>query len=170
MADIAGNVTAQTSVKETDDFHVAVNKDWLTSVDMSGGTMQVSSFTERAEEVKEEILALLRDSSQTSMEAKLTQQFYNTYLDMKTRNAQGMEPVSYTHLGSLRHRRRRGGSGGSAGGKRRSSGGWSDAGDRRADAGGLPSLGLDPARLSGRGGAGAGNPGEKRQVEKAGLI
>lgn len=93
VADIAGNVTAQTSVKETDDFHVAVNKDWLTSVDMSGGTMQVSSFTERAEEVKEEILALLRDSSQTSMEAKLTQQFYNTYLDMKTRNAQGMEPV-----------------------------------------------------------------------------
>ena len=43
VADIAGNVTAQTSVKETDDFHVAVNKDWLTSVDMSGGTVQVST-------------------------------------------------------------------------------------------------------------------------------
>lgn len=92
-ADLAGSVTAQAVVKETDDFHTAVNKDWLTSVDMSGGKMQVSSFTERADEVKKEITALLEDPSQTSTEAKLAQQFYNTYLDMKTRNAQGMEPV-----------------------------------------------------------------------------
>ena len=35
----------------------------------------------------------MEDPSQTSTEAKLAQQFYNTYLDMKTRNAQGMEPV-----------------------------------------------------------------------------
>jgi len=91
-SDIAGNVTAETVASEKDDFHVAVNKDWLAE-DNLGSTLQVSAFTERNEEVMAQMMALIGDETQTSHEAKLVQKFYNDFIDMDARNARGMEPV-----------------------------------------------------------------------------
>ena len=93
VSDIEGAVTAETTVDLKDDFHAAVNQDWLSTAEISAGQIQASSFTERNYEVMGQILTLFQDESQTSHEAKLVQQLYNDFLDMETRNALGMEPV-----------------------------------------------------------------------------
>jgi len=92
-SDIPGSVTADTQADLKDDFHLAVNKDWLAAAEIPAGQMQVSSFTERNKEVMDEIMALIKDESQDSHEARLVQRLYNDYVDMDARNALGMEPV-----------------------------------------------------------------------------
>ncbi len=92
-SDIPDSVTADTQADLKDDFHLAVNKDWLAAAEIPAGQMQVSSFTERNKEVMAEIMALIKDESQDSHEARLVQRLYNDYVDMDARNALGMEPV-----------------------------------------------------------------------------
>ncbi len=93
VSDIAGSVTADMNISVKDDFHAAVNKDWLSSSTIPSDKPQISTFTDRGDEVTEEILILLNDKTQTSHEAKLAQQMYHDYIDMDTRNALGMTPV-----------------------------------------------------------------------------
>jgi len=92
VSEIAGNVTADMELSPQDDFHASMNQEWLAE-DHLGGAMQASTFSERAQEVQNQVIGLIGDETQTSHEAKLVQKFYNDYMDMDARNALGMEPV-----------------------------------------------------------------------------
>lgn len=91
-SDVSGNVTADMETDVKDDFHAAVNQEWMVGTEL-GARAEVSSFTERGNEVMEEILALLQDESQTSHEAQLVQELYRDFTDMERRNELGMEPI-----------------------------------------------------------------------------
>ncbi|MCZ0863413.1 M13-type metalloendopeptidase [Methanocorpusculum vombati] len=93
VSDLAGSVTADMNISVQDDFHAAVNKEWLSSSKIPADKMMISTFTERNDEVTQEILALMDDTTQTSHEAKLVQQLYHDFIDMDTRNALGMTPI-----------------------------------------------------------------------------
>lgn len=92
-SDILGTVTADTQVNLKDDFHMAMNKDWLANAKLTPTQMQVSSFTNRADELKTQITQLLTGEPQESHEGQLAQLFYQQFADMEHRNAIGMEPV-----------------------------------------------------------------------------
>lgn len=76
-----------------DDFHRAVNFGWLTLTPIKEGKSSVNSFSERSDEVEEEIKALLNDTSLTSHEAKITQKFHALLRDWERRNKLGIAPV-----------------------------------------------------------------------------
>lgn len=91
-SDVSGNVTAEQEIEKKDDFNAAVNQQWMAQTEL-GTQAQVSTFTERSQEVMQQLLGLIKDDSQTSHEAQLVKEMYEDYLDIDTRNAKGMEPV-----------------------------------------------------------------------------
>lgn len=93
VSDIVGNVTADTEIDYKDDFHLAVNKDWILGAKIPQTEVMVSPFTERMDEVKEQILMLLEKGEDNSHEAKLVRQLFRDLTDMDTRNALGMKPI-----------------------------------------------------------------------------
>ena len=93
VSDLMGNVTADTQVQAEDDFHAAVNKDWLATAEIPQGYTNANPFVDRESEVKEQILALMTDDTQTSHEAELVRTLYSQYTDMDKRNGLGVEPL-----------------------------------------------------------------------------
>ncbi|MEG0702834.1 MAG: M13 family metallopeptidase, partial [Christensenella sp.] len=92
-ADLVGNITADMSLSQKDDYHAAVNQDWLASTKIPDGETQINSGTLNMIEIRKNVLALIADESQDSHEAKLVQKFYNDAIDMETRNKRGIEPI-----------------------------------------------------------------------------
>lgn len=76
-----------------DDFHGAVNRQWIANTTLDDTQVEVSAFTERNSEVQEQMLALIQDESQESHEAKLLRKLYRALMDMDTRNSLGIEPI-----------------------------------------------------------------------------
>ena len=91
-SDVSGNVTADMQTDPKSDFNAAVNQEWMAGTEL-GAQAQVSTFTERGNEVMAQIMELITDESQTSHEAELVREFYNDFIDMDSRNALGMEPM-----------------------------------------------------------------------------
>ncbi|MEF9878879.1 MAG: M13 family metallopeptidase [Clostridia bacterium] len=92
-SNVVGNVTADMETSYKDDFHLAVNKDWLLNTKVMEGQFHASTFTVRGDEVRQQALALIQGEPQTSHEGKLVQQLYKDYTDMDARNERGMAPV-----------------------------------------------------------------------------
>lgn len=76
-----------------DDFHRAVNYEWLSTAKFKSGESRVNSFSERDDEVEEQIKGLLADGSIKEHEAELTQKFHKMLLEWDERNRLGTEPV-----------------------------------------------------------------------------
>ncbi|MCC8056648.1 M13 family metallopeptidase [Cloacibacillus sp.] len=76
-----------------DDFHRAVNHDWLSKVKIRKGEASVDSFSERSDEVEAQIKKLFKDRSLNSHEAALVQKFHGMLRDWKSRDRLGIEPV-----------------------------------------------------------------------------
>ncbi|MDO4561619.1 MAG: M13 family metallopeptidase [bacterium] len=93
-SDITALPAGAESPSPRDDFHAAVNHDWLKSAKIRDGEILVNSFSERADEVEAQIKQLLKDRSLKSHEATLTQRFHKMLLDWKSRDKLGMAPVA----------------------------------------------------------------------------
>lgn len=92
-SNIQGLVTEDTETNVKDDFYLAANKDWLTSVEIPQGYATVSSFVELSTELDRKLLALMTDESLKSHDAELLQNFYELFLDWDMRNELGIEPL-----------------------------------------------------------------------------
>ncbi|MEG2184945.1 MAG: M13 family metallopeptidase [Cloacibacillus sp.] len=92
-SDIAGSVKADEKPSLKDDFHRAVNHEWLIAAKIRPGESAVNSFSERADEVEAQIKKLLADKSLKSHEAALAQRFHAMLLDWKSRDKLGLSPV-----------------------------------------------------------------------------
>ncbi|MBQ9882627.1 MAG: M13 family metallopeptidase [Synergistes sp.] len=87
----AGDASGIPSLR--DDFHRAVNYEWLQAAKIRSGESRVNSFSERDDEVEEEIKGLLADSSLKGHEAMLTQRFHRMLLQWDERDRLGIAPV-----------------------------------------------------------------------------
>ncbi len=93
-----------------DDFYAAVNKEWLDSSQIPAGEAHNNTFFQLKDENDNRISAILdtlsqKDRPRGSKEQKLFD-FYQSALDMDSRNEQGVEPVrkylqAYEQAGSL---------------------------------------------------------------------
>ena len=93
FSDISGEVTPETNLSPVDDFHVAVNKEWLSTTQIPEGQTQVSAFTEQGTRIQEKFAELIADTSITGHDADLTRAYYNACLDWDQRNANGLKPL-----------------------------------------------------------------------------
>lgn len=76
-----------------DDFHRAVNYEWLSTAKFKSGESRVNSFSERDDEVEEQIKGLLADSSIKGHEAEIVQKFHRMLLEWDERNSLGITRV-----------------------------------------------------------------------------
>ena len=97
-SDLVENTDKLGGLTETDDFHVAVNRDWLTTEKIPSGFVSYDSFSERQLEVDEELQTILQSDQEISDPyvahcQKLVQDYYAMWLDWDARNAAGVEPL-----------------------------------------------------------------------------
>lgn len=97
-SDLVENTDKLGGLTETDDFHVAVNRDWLTTEKIPSGYVSYDSFSERQLEVDEELQTILQNDQEISDPyvahcQKLVQDYYTMWLDWDARNAAGVEPL-----------------------------------------------------------------------------
>lgn len=92
-SDVLGSVTTDTQVELQDDFHAAVNKDWMAVAEIPEGQGETMPAIERSMEIQEQMRVLLTDETQDGHEAELLRTLYEQYTDMDTRNAVGVAPL-----------------------------------------------------------------------------
>ena len=98
-ADIAGACADLPTPRIQDDFHTAVNADWLATAQIEPGMSSESSFHERMRQVEAQIKGMLTDpdlvqDSHAPREAELIQRLYADLMDRAARNARGFKPVA----------------------------------------------------------------------------
>ncbi len=92
-SDVEGNVRLLTQTRIRDDFHLAVNKQWLLLERVPYGGTQASAFNDQASRVMEQKLSLLTDETLAGPDAALVRALYGLTMDWDTRNALGVEPL-----------------------------------------------------------------------------
>lgn len=97
-SDLIENVSLLNGLSETQDFHAAVNRDWLQSNSIPSGYVSYDSFAERQLEVDKELQDILKSDQEISDPyiahcKKLVQDYYTMWLDWDARNAAGVEPL-----------------------------------------------------------------------------
>ena len=92
-SDVEGNVRLLTNVRLKDDFHLAVNKQWLLLTNVPYGGTEASAFAEQSSRVMERKIGLMLDDTLTGPDAELVRTLYDLTMDWDTRNALGMEPL-----------------------------------------------------------------------------
>ena len=97
-SDLVENVDKLDGLTETEDFHAAVNREWLTSKSIPSGYVSFDSFAERQLEVDADLQKIL-ESDQAFSDPyidhcrKLSQDYYKMWLDWDARDAAGVEPL-----------------------------------------------------------------------------
>ena len=81
-----------------DDFHLAVNMDWMLNTELPAGYPSFDPITERSIEVDSQITELLTNPEKETDPAlihdqELVQKYYKMLMDWDTRNALGIEPL-----------------------------------------------------------------------------
>lgn len=92
-SDLKINVTANECPDIKDDFHFAVNYDWLKQADIAEGYTSESSFTRAERNTTERAMSLLTDDSLSGHDAELVRDMYAAITDWDRRNEQGIEPL-----------------------------------------------------------------------------
>ena len=98
-SDIAENAVNLYRLSEKDDFHAAVNREWLSTNTIPSGYVMYDAISERDDQVKQELLGILESNVVYSSDAyiarcqKLVQDYYKMWLDWDTRDASGVEPL-----------------------------------------------------------------------------
>ena len=82
----------------TEDFHAAVNRDWLSTSSIPSGYVSYDTFAERQLEVDAELQNILESNVAFSDPyvahcQKLVKDYYDMWLDWDARNAAGVEPL-----------------------------------------------------------------------------
>ena len=76
-----------------DDFHFAVNYDWLKESEIREDATSESSFTAAERNTTEKAMSLLKDKSIEGHDAELIQSLYEAVTDWDKRNEQGLDPI-----------------------------------------------------------------------------
>ncbi|MBQ7147677.1 MAG: M13 family metallopeptidase [Pseudobutyrivibrio sp.] len=84
------NVTSDTPTDPKDDFHLYANKDWLLENEIPDGYSTWSHYNERALEVKQQCMELLKDGTISGHDAELIRTFNDLILDWDTRDKLGI--------------------------------------------------------------------------------
>ncbi len=97
-SDLIENISKLNGLSETDDFHAAVNREWLQSNSIPSGYVSYDAFSERQLEVDEELQDILQsdqeiDDPYVAHCKKLVQDYYTMWMDWDARNAAGVEPL-----------------------------------------------------------------------------
>ena len=92
-SDVEGNVGLLTKARLKDDFHLAVNKQWLLLESVPLGGTEASAFGEQSSRVMEQKISLMLDDTLTGPDAGLVRALYDLTMDWDTRNALGVEPL-----------------------------------------------------------------------------
>ncbi|MDO5133834.1 MAG: M13 family metallopeptidase, partial [Eubacteriales bacterium] len=98
-SDIVENASGLENLSVTDDFHAAVNREWLSSGSIPSGYFKYDNYDERQQEVDQELIGILESDVIYSSDSyithcqKLVQDFYNMWMDWDSRNARGVEPL-----------------------------------------------------------------------------
>ncbi|MBR3739034.1 MAG: M13 family metallopeptidase [Clostridia bacterium] len=92
-SDVEGNAGLLTPARLKDDFHLAVNKQWLLLTKVPHGGTEASAFAEQSSLVMERKMELMLDDTLTGPDAALVRTLYELTMDWDTRNALGMEPL-----------------------------------------------------------------------------
>ena len=86
-----------TSIRPGDDFFGHVNGKWLAEFEIPADKSNYGSFTKLHEESQEDVKAIIEMSASGDFAKGTDEQkvgdLYNSYLDMDTRNARGVEPL-----------------------------------------------------------------------------
>lgn len=92
--DVQGRLP-EPGVRIQDDFHAAVNLDWISKAVIEPGNSSESSFWERMREVESQVKSILEDPSlpDAGPEGALAQGLYRELLDMGRRNELGFQAV-----------------------------------------------------------------------------
>ena len=92
-SDVEGNVGLLTNARVKDDFHLAVNKQWLLLTKVPHGGVEASAFAEQSSLVMERKMDLMLDDTLTGPDAALVRTLYELTMDWDKRNALGVEPL-----------------------------------------------------------------------------
>lgn len=92
-SDLKINVSNSERPDEKDDFHFAVNYDWLRDADIDDGYTSESSFTRAERNTTDRAMSLLTDSDLTGHDAELVHTLYDAVMDWDKRNKEGMDPL-----------------------------------------------------------------------------
>ena len=97
-SDLVENAGQLNGLSETDDFHAAVNREWLQSNSIPSGYVSYDTFAERQLEVDKELQEILESDQEIEDPyiahcKKLVQDYYAMWLDWDARNAAGVEPL-----------------------------------------------------------------------------
>ena len=91
--DLEGAVQLLTKARLKDDFHMAVNRQWLLFEPIPWGASQASSFMDQTGVVMERKAALMQNDSLTGHDAELMRKLYDLVLDWDSRNALGGDAI-----------------------------------------------------------------------------
>ena len=97
-SDLVDNAQSLDGLALTEDFHAAVNRDWLQSNTIPSGYVSYDTFAERQLEVDEELRRILESNIVFSDPyiahcQKLVQDYYRMWLDWDARDRAGVEPL-----------------------------------------------------------------------------
>lgn len=95
-SDLKENITDDMELSEKEDFHLAVNHEWLSQNEIADGRSSNSKFLEVERQTMENTKKLLTDDSLTGEEAGLVHSFYHAWLDWDARNEDGVGPIRQT--------------------------------------------------------------------------
>ncbi len=84
------NLSADMEVSPRDDFHLYANKQWLLESEIPAGYEAWSHYSERALEVKQQCMELLKDESIEGHDAELIRTYNKLVLDWDKRNELGV--------------------------------------------------------------------------------
>ncbi len=87
------NIKEDVKPDEKEDFHLAVNHDWLMENDLPDGYASYTTFDGVADAIRDKAEAVLTDETLTGHDVELVQSYYNAFLDWDARNEIGMAPA-----------------------------------------------------------------------------
>lgn len=88
---LLGSVTEKIEVRPQDDFYLATNRDLLASAVVAEGENTTNVFSERNQQVRSSVVALLEGKPQTTVSGQLAQELYSDFIDMDKQNALEMK-------------------------------------------------------------------------------
>lgn len=90
------NLSADLKTDVTDDFYLAVNKDWLLDTQIRPGYSKEYGIQEIGDEVIANAKAILEDTTIKGKDAELIRSLYDAVLDWDARNKAGVKPIKPT--------------------------------------------------------------------------
>ncbi|WP_321395045.1 M13 family metallopeptidase [Emcibacter sp.] len=88
----------KTDVRPGDDFFEYVNGTWLETTEIPADKSSIGSFYYLRDNAEDDVKAIIEEAAAADnapgSDAQKVGDFYNSYLDMETRNARGIEPLA----------------------------------------------------------------------------